>query len=157
MTRKLGTIVAVAVVVAIATSAPAVAGKASGRTFTTVMTGAQEAPGPGDPDATGVASLTLQPGKRTVCYDLSWMNIGADPETETVHSAHIHEAPAGSPGPVVVPLFVEESFSGTDSDAGCVSASAQQIAAIIGNPSNYYVNVHSDTFPAGAIRGQLAR
>ncbi len=38
---------------------------------------------------------------------------------------------------------------------GCVSASADVIAAIRANPSNYYVNVHTTDFPDGAIRGQL--
>jgi hypothetical protein len=126
-------------------------------TFTVAMTGDQEATPTcsppsmcGDPDATGTAVLQLFPGHKTVCYDLTWADIDG-----TVHAAHIHIGPAGVPGPIVVGLFINESFSGTDSDSGCVSADSRTIGRIIANPEGYYVNVHSSVYPAGAIRGQL--
>ncbi len=37
----------------------------------------------------------------------------------------------------------------------CVIASAELAAAIVANPSDYYVNVHTPAYPGGAIRGQL--
>jgi hypothetical protein len=40
-----------------------------------------------------------------------------------------------------------------DPAKGCTTSSFAD--AIASNPSNYYVNVHSSTFPGGAIRGQL--
>jgi hypothetical protein len=123
---------------------------ADGTKLSTDLTGAEEAPGPGDPDATGTADLTLNQGTRTVCYDLSWANIDG-----TVTAAHIHVGPAGVAGPVVVPLFVGQSFAGTGSDSGCVTADRALIKDIRKNPTAYYVNVHSTVFPAGAIRGQL--
>src|SRR6188472_2464239 len=64
-----------------------------GRSFTILMSGAQEAPGPGDPDGSGVATITLNQGQGTVCFDLSVENI-----TLPATGAHIHVAPAGSPG-----------------------------------------------------------
>jgi hypothetical protein len=122
-----------------------------GRTFSTTMTGANEAPGPGDPDATGQAKLTLNQGQGEVCFEVSWADIDGE-----VFAAHIHVAPAGLPGPIVVPLFAG-SFDGTDSAAGCVEdVDAELIKAIRKDPSGYYVNVHSrPDFPGGAIRGQL--
>jgi hypothetical protein len=119
-----------------------------GRMFTTEMTGAQEAPGPGDPDGFGVAVFTLNQGQGVVCFELTAENV------EDVTAAHIHIAPAGEPGPIVVPL--DAPIDGSSS--GCVSdVSSDLIKDIRQNPENYYVNVHSVEFPGGAIRGQLSK
>jgi hypothetical protein len=117
------------------------------------VAGAAEAPGPGDSNATGQADIRLNQGQGEVCFDLSWENIHG-----TVFAAHIHVAPPGSPGPIVVPLF-SGSFRGTDSASGCVqNVDRDLIKAIRKDPSAYYVNVHSQpSFAAGAIRGQLSK
>jgi hypothetical protein len=122
-----------------------------GRPLSTPMTGAEEAPDPGDPNASGQADLRLNQGQGEVCFDLSWTNIDGE-----VFAAHIHIAPAGSAGPVVVGLFAG-SFAGTDSLSGCVQdVDRALIKAIRKNPAAYYVNVHSrPNFPGGAVRGQL--
>jgi hypothetical protein len=126
---------------------------AEGRPLSTPLTGAEEAPGPGDPDASGFATITLNRGRGEVCFELSWADIDG-----TVTASHIHEAPPGTPGPIVVPLFVDESFSGTGSASGCVSdVDRQLIKAIRQDPAAFYVNIHSTVFPAGAIRGQLGK
>jgi hypothetical protein len=122
-----------------------------GRPFSTTLTGAAEVPGPGDPDASGTAFITLNQGQGEVCFDLSWAGIDG-----TVTAAHIHVGSATVAGPVVVTLFAGVALSGTDSASGCVAASEELIKAIRQDPENYYVNIHSDVFPAGAIRGQLA-
>jgi CHRD domain-containing protein len=124
-----------------------------GRPFSTALSGAAEVPGPGDPNASGTASLRLNPGQGEVCFDLSWADIDGE-----VFAAHIHVAPAGSPGPIVVPLFAG-SFGGTGNLSDCVEGVDRDlIRAIIQNPEAYYVNVHSrPNFPGGAIRGQLSK
>jgi len=68
-------------------------------------------------------------------------------------AAHIHEAPAGAPGPVVVTLAPPTSGE----SSGCVSADRELIVEILRDPAAYYVNVHNAEFPAGAVRGQLSR
>jgi hypothetical protein len=121
-----------------------------GRKFTVTMTGAEEAPGPGDPDGTGTASLRLNYGQGEVCFEISYSDISL-PAT----AAHIHEAPVGVPGPVVIPLFTTPDADGFVSD--CVSADPEEIKEIIQHPEEYYVNVHNAEFPGGAIRGQLSK
>jgi hypothetical protein len=113
--------------------------------ITVQMTGAAEVPGPGDPDGSGVASLTLNPGLGQICYSLTVENI--DPAT----AAHIHRAPAGVAGPVVVPLAAPSA--GTSS--GCVDAGGDLVREIRDNPAGFYVNVHNPAFSTGAVRGQL--
>jgi hypothetical protein len=122
-----------------------------GRPFSTTLTGAEEFPPPGDADATGQAKLRLNQGKERVCFSTSWAGIDG-----TVFAGHIHEAPAGAAGPIVVTLFTG-SFAGTDSVSDCVEdVDPALIKAIRQDPSAYYVNVHSmPNFPNGAVRGQL--
>ena len=114
--------------------------------YFTILLGENEAPDPGDPDGFGFASITLVQSQGLVCFGLSATGIA--PAT----ASHIHEAPAGEPGPVVVPL-VPPTDGGS---GGCVSADPAVIGEIIANPENYYVNVHNVDYPAGALRGQLA-
>lgn len=111
------------------------------------LSGANEVP-PADPDGSGFATITLNVGQGTVCWDYSVMDIAT-----TYTGAHIHRAPAGVNGPVVVPLTLPDA-SGNAS--GCRSADPALIQAIIDFPENYYVNVHNTEFPGGAIRGQLS-
>lgn len=140
MTRGfiIGTMAAMAAA-ALAT-VPAAASEDSGRPLSTVLSGAAEAPGPGDPDGSGTALITLNQGQNRVCWKLVWADI-AEPT-----AAHIHVAPAGVAGPVVVPLSL---------GSGCASVDPALIKAIRHDPENYYVNIHNAEFPAGAIRGQL--
>src|SRR2546425_8320887 len=78
---------------------------------------------------------------------------------ETFVAGHIHLAPIGVAGPIVVPLFaapapptsarhIKQSGVATP-NAGTTGADLCQ------NPSAYYVNYHTTAFPGGAIRGQL--
>jgi hypothetical protein len=123
-----------------------------GRPFTTALTGAAEVPGPGDPDATGTSSLRLNLGQREICHDTSWAMVDGE-----VFAGHIHVGTADTFGPIVVTLFTG-SFAGTDAASACVQADRELIKAIIQNPENYYVNVHSTpNFPGGAVRGQLGK
>ena len=120
-----------------------------GRPFTTTLTGAAELPGTGDPDGFGVANLTLNYGQGEVCYDLSVLEI-ALPAT----GAHIHvKGPLGFGG-VVVALSAPDA---TGHSSGCVSATRETIKKIMQSPENYYVNVHSTEFLAGAVRGDLSK
>lgn len=118
-------------------------------TFTTSLSGAEEAPGPGDPNGKGWASLDVYPNG-TVCYTGKVQAIG-----RAITGAHIHVGAAGAPGPVVVNLDPFGADITGNKVSHCVVTSAATAAAIIANPTGYYVNVHTTAYPAGAIRGQL--
>jgi hypothetical protein len=145
-TRKFSISIALALAL---TSVLALAGgaMAGGRPFSVELTGAAEAPGPGDPDGSGTASFTFNAGTGEVCYD--YTVTGVAPLT----AAHIHVAPIGSPGPVVIATPKTSDTGGS----GCVTADRDLIVAILTDPSAYYFNVHNAEFPAGALRGQLTR
>jgi hypothetical protein len=128
-------------------AAPLIAQGDSGRPFTTMLEGANEAPVAGDPDGTGTANVRINVGTGQLCYTLQVSGIA--PAT----AAHLHEAPAGTAGPVVVGL---QAPTGGSSN-GCLSIGRELALEIVREPADYYVNVHNSEFPGGALRGQLAR
>jgi hypothetical protein len=125
--------------------------------FKVVLTGAQEVP-PADPDGSAKADLRIDVDSGRVCFDIKTDAIG------TPNRGHIHFAPAGSNGGIVVPFFElaaaptdprnDELENGRITD--CVSADPAVLGAIVASPALYYVNVHNARFPGGAARGQLA-
>ena len=121
------------------------AAAAGGGSLSTVLTGAAEVPGPGDPDGSGSATVRVNVGKRQVCVDL--VVSGIAPAT----GAHIHQAPAGAAGPIVVPLVPPTSGA----SRSCHTVDKDLAKDIRKSPEDYYVNVHNAEFPAGALRGQL--
>jgi hypothetical protein len=118
-------------------------GASGGRSFTTQLVGANEAPVTGDPDATGTAQVWINPGLGSVCWSITVANV------EPIGAAHIHRAGVGSPGAVVVPL---NPYTG-----GCATIKRELALEILQDPSAFYVNVHNATYPGGAARGQLSR
>ncbi len=109
------------------------------------LTGAQEVPGPGDPDGTGHAVINVY--RASVCYGLEATNI------EPATAAHIHLGFRDEAGPVVVALNPPTDGS----SGGCVDIPRALSRGLREHPTRYYVNVHNEEFPAGAIRGQLHR
>jgi hypothetical protein len=110
-------------------------------TFEVVLTGAEEVPGPGDPDGSGTATLMIDDVANTISWDITVADI------DTVIAAHIQPGVAGSANPPIV------DFMGQLSGSGLMDA---DLASVVANPTAFYLNVHTEAFPGGAIRGQLS-
>jgi hypothetical protein len=76
---------------------------------------------------------------------------------ETFIAGHIHLAPVGMAGAIVVPLFASPGTTARHiRQSGVATPNAGTTgAALCANPSAYYVNYHTTAFTGGAIRGQL--
>jgi plastocyanin len=122
--------------------------------------------GVGDPDGAGTAYVFgIDGDPTTLCYLITATGIDPSFEPGEVGMAHIHRGAEGANGPVVAALaFPLEGDAGdclTEGEEdkfpliGEAGEPASIVADILANPANYYVNVHTGEFPAGAIRGQL--
>jgi CHRD domain len=116
------------------------------------LNGEKEVPGPGDPNGKGRALIFPNVKKRRVCFDLKWKRIQGPLQ------AHIHKGGPDVAGPIKVTLFdQDEPLPGPSAAVdGCIKKLKRKLVRKIKNyPKRYYVNVHNENYPAGAIRGQL--
>jgi hypothetical protein len=95
----------------------------------------------GDPDGSGFADIFIDDEALTITWTIT-----VDGIDEPVNLAHIHDGPAGVDGPVIV------DFDGQLTGSNLVD---EDLANVLADPAGFYVNVHNDAFPGGAVRGQL--
>jgi putative cell wall-binding protein len=122
----------------------------------------------GEAEAEGTAELTVDEQSDEIDFTLSWD--GVTPPFDSGPGAHIHSGAFDENGPIEVFLGTGDDLQdGADNGTGSISGTVTELAdsstfdsmdalteAINNNPSNFYVNEHSDDFAApGAIRGQL--
>jgi hypothetical protein len=107
------------------------------------LTGEKEVPGPGDKDGRGDAEVKVHKAK--VCYELEVEGI------KPAIAAHIHRGGPNVAGPVVVELKAPTDGS----SEGCKAISNKLSKKLKEHPRHYYVNVHNNPYPDGAVRGQL--
>lgn len=117
------------------------------RLFVANLSGANEVPAVGS-SATGQGIMALNANATALDYRV----LVKDLEHSTM--AHIHQAPVGVNGPVIVTLF---TGAGTFDAANPISGTAAVDTPFVFNllAGNYYVNVHTAHAPAGEIRGQV--
>jgi hypothetical protein len=113
----------------------------------TTLLGANQVPPVASPGS-GTARITLNPGHDELCYQVTVANLSSP-----VIAAHIHEGPAGTNAPIVIP-FVAPT---TGSSEGCVTISDTLMNGLREDPAGFYVNVHTTAHPGGEVRGQLGR
>jgi hypothetical protein len=69
-------------------------------------------------------------------------------------AAHIHYGTGPNVNQIAVPLL-NAPFTGTVT--GCTNVARALVKQILMHPETFYVNVHTVTFPSGAISGTLAK
>jgi hypothetical protein len=99
-------------------------------------------------DRNGGGSFGAVIDGRRLCYGLSVRDI------QNPLAAHIHRGRRNENGPIVVTLNHPQTGN-PDASSGCTTISRDLVRRIRRNPGRYYVNVHTPSFQAGAIRGQL--
>jgi serine/threonine-protein kinase len=112
-----------------------------GTSYRVALSSSAEVPKSISSTSSGTVDVTIDGTK--VCWDFR-LN-GVDNPT----AAHIHQGGSTVSGPVVVPL------GAVYKSTGCTTTTAVATKAILANPNAYYVNVHTTTYPDGAVRGQL--
>ena len=151
MSRRSAALLVLSLVVALAVVAAAVASRAvsttSEKALFGVLVGANELGG-GDPDGFGSATAVVVPPD-TLCYAL--IAKGLDMPV----AAHIHRGKSDQNGPVVIP-FTPPNAGNPGTSSGCVSGiDPALIDDVVEHAKQYYWNIHTTTFPAGALRAQV--
>jgi CHRD domain len=88
-------------------------------------------------------------GQGRICWRLTVTGL-AD-----VTVAHIHYGTGPNATQIAVPLALPTPFTGTAT--GCSDAARALVKQILVKPGNFYVNVHTVTYPSGAISGTLKK
>ncbi len=120
-------------------------------TLTAHLDGGQEVPATAS-NAVGDAVMSYDTA--THLFDLALVGNGI--ALADLTGAHIHQAPPGVNGPVVVDLGAASFFGGMGVFGRAVNGApfpAASEAALLGGDT--YINLHTTPFPAGEIRGQF--
>ena len=134
-----------------------------GQSFSATLSGSDEVP-PTESNSTGTAKFQVNENNSQVSY---WVNITG---IKKVNQAHIHNGTSGVNGDIVATLSKGKSAKGDDRPpqigfAGNITKDdlqgplkGKEISDLITLMSDggAYANVHTDKYPKGAIRGQIA-
>jgi hypothetical protein len=134
-----------------------------GQTFSASLSGKDEVP-PTESNSSGTAKFKVDENSSQVSY---WVNVTG---IKKINQAHIHNGTEGQNGDIVVTLTKNKSAKGNDGPpnigfSGNITKDDLQgplkdkeltdLVSLISD-GNAYVNVHTDKYPDGAIRGQIS-
>lgn len=123
-------------------------------TFNDVLSWNQEVPPAAGSQATGIATGTYD----DVTNVLTITTLSVSNLLGTFSASHIHQAPFGVNGGIIVNLPAFGSWSAVAPNmtytqtSPIVLTAAQETAFLAGGT---YINVHTNRFPGGEVRGQL--
>jgi hypothetical protein len=103
------------------------------------------------PNTVGAGSFVARSniGQGRICWSLTVTGLS------DVTAAHIHYLNGPLATQIAVPLALPTPFTG--SATGCATVLRALVKQILVHPENFYVNVHTTTYPGGAISGTLAK
>lgn len=109
----------------------------------TIYTATLDGASAGTPSgATGTATLTLNDLETEISYTISYSGLMG-----TEVAAHFHNAAPGVSGPVMSPLPAGQPKVGT------WAVGAFEVSEL--NAGRVYINIHTNLYPAGEIRGDI--
>ncbi len=122
--------------------------------FTAILRGSEEVP-PVSTSATGTASASLDEANTTLTVTGTYTGLSGPAQ-----AGHIHEAPRGENGDVIVPLTLtpdaDDSTAGTFEVTATIGTEAGQLSLETLQNDGYYLNIHTEENSTGEIRGQLS-
>ena len=129
--------------------------------YITVLNGKNEVPSHPDVTATGISGFIVNSGNSKIWYQIEAEGL------KGVTQAHIHSGKVGENGPVVATLFkgskdtvngalVQGSITADKLEGPLKGKTISDLVNLI-DKSSAYVNVHTQSFPDGEIRGQISK
>lgn len=129
-------------------------------------------PDGGEPGAQATFELTFDADNQVVCYDITSDGVSGDYESPAHTSTHIHQGDFAEGGPPRVAFANPTPVDADESDGELTASGCHHVpqatntgdpdngvgfdlAEIEANPTNFYVDIHTEGFPGGAVRGQF--
>jgi hypothetical protein len=136
-------------------SIPGAVHAAKGRPFFAVLNSGQEVP-PNDSNSFGVAFMTFDKKTEELCYSISFTVplLGIE---DPIIGTHFHRGAAGENGPRLFSITGDGGPSPLGSPKnGCVGPLDRSQQKDL-KKGLFYINVHSQFYPGGEIRGQVLK
>lgn len=156
---------------------PAIADGEETSSYTIVADPLQASFGADDPDQAGqegasaTIEVTVDADRDVLCYDITADGLDGDYVSDAKTATHIHQAPVGEAGEARVALRNPTGDGDQRTASGCHLVPQQvfpadqaadgdpgegfTLADLEANPEDYYIDIHTDEAPQGAIRGQF--
>jgi len=126
---------------------------------------------PGPADAVGYYNYGINSKTERICWEITLLNVAGTYLSPARTATHIHEAARGASGP---PRLAFPNPQGDDKkrvSTGCMTGPFTtglngpngqdtgigfKLAQIEANPAGFFTDAHTNLFPLGVVRGQLA-
>lgn len=132
--------------------------KADPINFSAILNAAQEVPAPNLTvggvtfSPTGTMTAVFDPATAQMQVSLTWTGL-----TSNATAAHIHTAPPGVAGPVLVGFFQGVPMGTSNTFTATLSLTPAQVTGMLNGllTGNLYINIHTSVNGPGEIRGNI--